>query len=523
MAVAARRPRPAGRGLRRRGRRRQRRRPADPRGQARDPAGLQPHRRRRPRPGGGVRGLRLRPAAGDGQGAVLLRHPRHRRALAPARARPGRRALPALGRRPHLHLPDPPRRQVRPAGRPRGPGQGLHLRGRAPARPRPAVARVAQPVRQADQRGRRLRRRQGQVDLGHAGARQPHPPDHPRPAGQRLPQPPDPAVLLAGPRGVRLQVPAGPGLRPAPGRLRALPARAVPPRPADRPGPQRELGPEDRPAAQRLGRQGQRHHRPAARPRSRRRSRTEGPTSTSMPCPRPSATSSACSTTRRWPAAGRRDDRLRPLPDHADGRRADQEAGRPPGGQLRHRPPGGGAGHRGRVRRRAGHHRPLPHPGRPQHLRPVPVPGRRRRPRQGPGAAGRGRLPRRGHRSPTSASRRRNGRPCTRCCGRRWAGPGSASSRPSTRASTPTASRCACGPSATSTTWAAARVCPDVPGNGSRSIIGVLLDGRTDHRDLQQQLRQLQQRQGQRPDRPGLRGPRRPGRRPPCGARSTGW
>ncbi len=39
----------------------------------------------------------------------------------------------------------------------------------------------------------------------------------------------------------------------------------------------------------------------AARPRSRRRSRTEGPTSTSMPCPRPSATSSACSTTRRWP------------------------------------------------------------------------------------------------------------------------------------------------------------------------------------------------------------------------------
>ena len=31
--------------------------------------------------------------------------------------------LPALGRRPHLHLPDPPRGQVRPAGRPRGRGQ----------------------------------------------------------------------------------------------------------------------------------------------------------------------------------------------------------------------------------------------------------------------------------------------------------------------------------------------------------------------------------------------------------------
>ena len=54
-----------------------------------------------------------------------------------------------------------------------------------------------------------------------------------------------------------------------------------------------------------------------------------------------------------------------------------------------------------------------------------------------------------GSRSPTSASRHRNGRPCTRCCGRRWAGPGSASSRPSTRASTPTASRCAFGPSGT--------------------------------------------------------------------------
>ena len=31
-----------------------------------------------------------------------------------------------------------------------------------------------------------------------------HPPDHPRPAGQRLPQHPHPAVLLAGARGVRL-------------------------------------------------------------------------------------------------------------------------------------------------------------------------------------------------------------------------------------------------------------------------------------------------------------------------------
>ena len=30
----------------------------------------------------------------------------HRRAVAGARARPGRRALPALGRRPHLHLPE---------------------------------------------------------------------------------------------------------------------------------------------------------------------------------------------------------------------------------------------------------------------------------------------------------------------------------------------------------------------------------------------------------------------------------
>ena len=42
----------------------------------------------------------------------------------------------------------------------------------------------------------------------------PHPPHHPRPAGQRLPQPPHPAVLLAGARGVRLRVRPGRGVRP---------------------------------------------------------------------------------------------------------------------------------------------------------------------------------------------------------------------------------------------------------------------------------------------------------------------
>ena len=90
---------------------------------------------------------------------------------------------------------------------------------------------LPQPLRAADPRGRRLRRRQGQRDLGHAG-RRPHPPDHPRPAGQRLPQPPHPAVLLAGARGVRLQVRAGRGVRPAPDRVGALQAQAVHPRPA---------------------------------------------------------------------------------------------------------------------------------------------------------------------------------------------------------------------------------------------------------------------------------------------------
>ena len=46
---------------------------------------------------------------------------------------------------------------------------------------------------------------------------------------------------------------------------------------------------------------------------------------------------------------------------------------------------------------------------------------------------------------------------------RRWPGPGSGSIRPSTTGSTSTRSRCACGPSATSTTWArpaGARTCP---------------------------------------------------------------
>ena len=86
---------------------------------------------------------------------------------------------------------------------------------------------------------------------------------------------------------------------------------------------------------------------------------------------------------------------------------------------------------------------------------------------------------------------------------------------PSTTGSTSTRSRCACGPSATSTTWARPA--------GARTLAATAPARSAsprrppDHADRQQQLRQLRQPQGQRPDRPGLRHPRRPGPRRPVG------
>ena len=431
------------------------------RGQAGDTAGLQPQRRRGARPGPRLCGLRLRPAPRHGQGAVLLRHPHRGRALAGAGARPGRRAVPALGRRPHLHLPAPPRRPVRLAGRPRGPGRGLRLRGRAPARPR--AAPLPQPLRAADPRGRRLRRRQGQHDLGHAGrtATPSGSPSTSRPAtspasspcrsSRRCPRSTPPKYEPGEEYGRHL-IASGPYKlkRYTPGRLIELvrnenwDPRTDPLRSAWVDKVSVTIGRSETEIQQAIEDGEADLNLDAVPPPVGDLQRLSDDPALAR---RLAVETTGCVhyLTLQMDAGPTKSLAVRQAVNYAIDRQAvvlaigGRYAGEPASTVLSPTLAGYSA------------------------FDLYPVPGRHRRPRQGPGAAGQGRLSRRRDADLCRPGLGRSGRPCTRRCGRRWPGPGSGSSPPSTTGSTSTRSRCACGPSATSTTWArpaGARTCP---------------------------------------------------------------